>query len=107
LPLSIIAEILIFIKRHAPNAGNSTMKLRMDETLRFWVDVAYDEIKSDHDNLTKRQLIAQILRTYEERGDAMRCVDSQGKIAWKATPRFLTMLADAERDVQDELEEFP
>jgi len=27
--------------------------------------------------------------------------------AWKASPRFLTMLADAERDVQDELEDFP
>ena len=50
------------------------MKLRMDKTLKFWVDVAYDEIKSDHDNLTKRQLVAQILRQYERRGDAMRCV---------------------------------
>jgi len=28
----------------------------MDKTLRFWVDVAYEHIKSDHVNLTKRQL---------------------------------------------------
>jgi hypothetical protein len=83
------------------------MKLRMDKTLRFWVDVAYDEIKLDHIKFTKRQLVAQILRQYEERGDAMRYLDNQGKIAWKASPRFLTMLADAERDAQDELEEFP
>jgi hypothetical protein len=83
------------------------MKLRMDKTLQFWVDVAYDHIKSDHDNLTKRQLVAQILRKYEQRGDAMRCLDNQGKVAWKASPRFLTMLADAEREAQDELEEFP
>jgi hypothetical protein len=83
------------------------MKLRMDKTLRFWVDVAYDEIKADHIDLTKRQLVAQILRRYEERGDAMRCLDNQDKIAWKASPRFLTMLADAERDAQDELEGFP
>jgi hypothetical protein len=82
------------------------MKLRMDKTLRFWVDVAYDEIKSDHDNVTKRQLVAQILRQYERRGDAMRYLDSRGKISWKASPRFLTMLADAEREAQDELEEF-
>jgi hypothetical protein len=26
---------------------------------------------------------------------------------WKASPQFLTMLADAERDAQDELEDFP
>ena len=37
----------------------------------------------------------------------MRHLDNQGKIAWKASPRFLTMLADAEREAQDELEEFP
>ena len=82
------------------------MKIRMDKALRFWVDVAYDEIKSDHINLAKRQLVAQILRQYERRGHAMRCVGNQGKIAWKASPRFLTKLADAERDAQDELEDF-
>jgi hypothetical protein len=64
------------------------MKLGMDNTLRFWVDVAYEGVKSDHLKLTKRRLIAQILRQYER-------------------PRFLTKLADAERDAQDELEEFP
>ena len=83
------------------------MNFRIDATLRFWVGVAYDEIKLDHINLTRRQLIAQILRQYERRGDAMRYLDNQGKIAWKASPRFLTMLADAERDAQDELEDFP
>jgi hypothetical protein len=51
------------------------------------------------------QLVAQILRQYQERGDAMRYLDNQGKIAWKASPRFLTKLADAERDAQDELED--
>jgi hypothetical protein len=104
--LSIIADILIFIERHAPNAGNSKMKIRMDKALRFWVDVAYHEIKSNHINLTKRQLVAQILRQYERRGDAMRHLDNRGKIAWKASPRFLTKLADAKRDAQDELEDF-
>ena len=34
------------------------MKIRMDRTLQFWVDVAYDAIKSDHDNVTKQQLAA-------------------------------------------------
>jgi hypothetical protein len=83
------------------------MKLRMDKTLRFWVDVTYEHIKSHHDKLTKRQLVAQVLRKYEQRGDAMRCLSRQGKISWKASPRFLTMLADAKRDAQDDLEDFP
>jgi hypothetical protein len=79
----------------------------MDKTLRFWVEVAYDHIKLAHDDLTKRQVVAQILRKYEERGDAMRCLDNRGKVAWKATPRFLTMLADADREAEADLQDFP
>ena len=83
------------------------MKLHMDKTLRFWVDVAYDAIKSDHDNVTKQQLLAQILLQYERRGDAMRYLNGKGKIAWKASPLFLTKLADAERDAEDDLKDWP
>jgi hypothetical protein len=83
------------------------MKRRMEKTLKFWVDAAYEEIKRDHMNLTRRQLLAQILQQYERRGDAMRYLNENGKIAWKASPRFLTMLADAERDARDDLAEFP
>jgi hypothetical protein len=83
------------------------MKRRMEKTLKFSVDAAYEEIKRDHMNLTRRQLLAQILQQYERRGDALRCLDKQGKIVWKASPRFLTMLADAERDARDDLAEFP
>ncbi len=81
------------------------MKLRMDKTLRFWVDVAHDDIKSDHPDLTKGQLFAHILREYEARGDAMRHLNAKGKIAWKATPSFLNKITDAERDAQDELDD--
>ena len=81
------------------------MKLQMDKTLNFWIDVAYEAIKWDHANLTKRQLLAHILREYESRGDAMRYLNVKGKIAWKATPSFLNRIADAERDAQDELDD--
>ena len=83
------------------------MKLRMDRTLRFWVDVAYEDIKSDHHNVTKQQLLAQILRQYERRGHAMRYLNGKGKIAWKASPLFLTKLADAQWDAEDDLKDWP
>jgi hypothetical protein len=83
------------------------MKLRMDKTLQFWVDVTYEHIKRDHANLTKGQLVAHILREYERRGDAMRCLNKRGRIVWKASPRFLSMLSDAERDARDDLAEGP
>ena len=87
--------------------SDGTMKLRMDKPLRFWVDVAYDHIKTIHANLTRGQLVAQILREYERRGDALRCLNKHGRIVWKASPRFLSMLADAERDARDDLAEYP
>jgi hypothetical protein len=85
----------------------STMKFRMNKTLRFWADVAYERIKSANSQFSKRQLVAQILREYERRGDALRCLDKQGRIVWKASPRFLSMLADAERDARDDLADWP
>jgi hypothetical protein len=79
----------------------------MDKTLRFWVDAAVEHIKSDHIDLTKRQLMTKILREYERRGDAMQYLSRNGKITWKASSRFLNMLADAERDARDDLADWP
>jgi hypothetical protein len=81
------------------------MEFRLDNTLGFWINVAYEHIKSDHVNLTKRQLVAQILRDYERRGDAMRYLTVNGQIAWKASPWMLSRLADAEREVEDDMED--
>jgi hypothetical protein len=83
------------------------MKFRMDKTLRFWVGVAYEDIKSGNAELSRRQLVAHILREYERRGDAMRCLDRHGEIVWKASPRFLSMLSDAERDARDDSDDWP
>ena len=83
------------------------MKFRMDKTLRFWTDVAYEHIKSANAELSRRELVAHILREYERRGDAMRYLDKDRKIIWKASPRFLSMLSDAERDAHDDLAEWP
>ena len=83
------------------------MKLQMDEILRFWAEVACENLRSSGVNLTKRQLLAQILQQYEQRGDAMRYLNRDGKIAWKASPPFLMILADAERDARDDLTDWP
>jgi hypothetical protein len=83
------------------------MNFLMNKTLRFWVDVAYERIKSANSQFSKRQLVAQILQQYERRGDAIRYLNVNGEIAWKASPRFLMMLADAERDARDDLADWP
>ena len=81
------------------------MKLRMDKTLRFWIDVEYRHRKSHYPKLTKRQLLARILREFEGCGDAMRCLDRNGRIVWRASPSCLERLADAEREAQNDLDD--
>jgi hypothetical protein len=78
------------------------MKFRMTKVLRFWVDVEHDRIKNDHRGRLRTELIPQILREFEEAGEAMRYLNTNGEIAWKATPGMLTRLADAEQEARDD-----
>jgi hypothetical protein len=78
------------------------MKFHMSRILRFWVDVEYERIKRENVSRTRMQLLAQILRRFEKAGDAMRCLDVAGRVAWKATPDMLIRLADAEQEAKDD-----
>jgi hypothetical protein len=78
------------------------MKFRMTKVLRFWVDVEYQRTKNHSPGRSRTELIAQILREFEEAGDAMRYLNTKGEIAWKATPGMLSRLADAEQEARDD-----
>jgi hypothetical protein len=78
------------------------MRLRMSKILRFWVDCECEVQQEKHLDWARSQLLAEILRKYEEAGDAMRYLNSRGQVAWKASPRMLVRLADAEREVEDD-----
>jgi hypothetical protein len=83
------------------------MKLYMTNVLRFWVECDCPDYWAQDPGRRKSELIAQILRAYEAAGDAMRYLNADGQVAWKATPRMLTRLADAEQEASDDLAEWP
>jgi hypothetical protein len=83
------------------------MKFRMDKTLRFWVDCSYEDKRHEYASCTRAELIAEILREYECHGYTMRYLNAKDQIAWKASPWMLSRLADAEREVQDDMEDRP
>ena len=83
------------------------MQFRMSKILRFWVDVEYERIKHRATGRPRTELLAQILRKFEEAGDAMRFLNSDGRLAWKATSGMLSRLADAEQEAIDDIEECP
>jgi hypothetical protein len=86
--LPSIVATLISIERDGPCflEGETNMKFRMDQTLRFWVDCSYEDRKGEKATRTKADLIAEILRDYERCGDAVRHLNANGQIAWKASP---------------------
>jgi hypothetical protein len=78
------------------------MKIHMTKVLRFWVEVEYQGIKNHQPSRPRTQVLAQILQKFEEFGEAMRYLNTNGKIAWKATPGMLSRLADAEQEAMDD-----
>jgi hypothetical protein len=80
------------------------MKIRMSDILRFWVDVEYQRINTHCPGRPRTELIAQILRKFEEAGDAMRYLTAKGE-TWKATPGMLARLADAEQKAIDDMKD--
>ena len=83
------------------------MKFRMDKTLRFWVGCSYEDQRYENSNRTRNELIAEILFDYERSGHAMRYLNTKGQIAWKASPGMLSLLADLEREAEDDLADWP
>jgi hypothetical protein len=85
----------------------ATMKFHMTNQLRFWIDVEYEDIEDQDPGRSRTELIAKILREFEAAGDAMRFLNASGRVAWKATPRMLARLADAEQEALDDLVDWP
>jgi tRNA-binding EMAP/Myf-like protein len=82
------------------------MTILMDEILQEIVDQAYGAARlgRNGDSENREVIFAKVLAELEVAGDAMRFVDSEGRIAWKATPSLRNYLMDLQRDAEAEFE---
>jgi hypothetical protein len=82
------------------------MTIPMDEILQEIVDQAYEIARLGRNgDLPDPDLVsAEVLSELELAGDAMRYLDSEGRIAWKATPSLRDYLMDLQRDAEAEFE---
>ena len=83
------------------------MNIRMDKILREIVEQAYEEARPRRiGDFPDRELVfSDILADLESSGDAMRYLDSKGRIAWKATPDLRDYLNDLKLDAEADLED--
>jgi hypothetical protein len=83
------------------------MKFQMDRIVRELVEESWEwaRIGRDRDSVDRERVFAETLIELESQGDAMRYVDSQGRIAWKATPDLRDYLNDLKLDAEADLDD--
>jgi hypothetical protein len=82
------------------------MKILMDEILQEIVDQAYGAARlgRNGDFADPDLVSAEVLTELEVAGDAMRYVDFENRIAWRATPSLADYLTDLQRDAEAEFD---
>jgi hypothetical protein len=84
------------------------MKFRMDKIVRELVEESWEwaRLGRSRDFVDRDRVFAEALADLESQGDAMRYLNSKGRLAWKATPDLRDYLndlkLDAEADLADE-----
>lgn len=90
-----------FSELNANKIEKPAMPFRMSRRLRVWVEVETDQ--QDIAQADDRE-IAAILRSFEQRGDAVRSLNRRGQVIWKPSPQLLEELAGAEQEAETEWE---
>jgi hypothetical protein len=82
--------------------------LLMDQILTEYADQAFETARLGRKGVhTARELVsAEMLTELEAIGDAMRYPNSDGQIAWKATPQLRDYLMDLQLDAETDVEDF-
>ena len=83
------------------------MKILMDKILWEIVEQTYEEARLRRiGGFPDRDVVfAEALADLESQGDAMRYLDSKGRIAWRATPDLRDYLNDLKLDAEADLED--
>ena len=83
------------------------MPILMDQILAEYADQAYEaaRLRRNSVHTARDRVSARMLAQLEAVGDAMRYLNSDGQIAWKAMPRLRNYLMDHQLDAETDLEE--
>jgi hypothetical protein len=82
------------------------MKSLIDKILQNHIEQVFPHARPRRNcnNLDRHSVLAEILEDCEVAGDAMRCLDKKGRVAWKATPQLQSFLADLQADAEADAE---
>jgi hypothetical protein len=83
------------------------MPIPVDQVLTEYVGQAYEtaRLRRNGVHTARDRVSAEVLAQLEVQGDAMRLLDTNGQIAWKATQQFRNYLMDLQLDAEEDLED--
>lgn len=83
------------------------MPILMDKILTAYADQAYETARLGRNGAhpSHDRFFADILVDLEASGDAMRIMNAEGRIAWRATPKLHSYLIDIWLDAEADLED--
>jgi len=81
-----------------------TTNFHMDKIIRELVEESWewDRLGRTGDFVDKNRVFSETLVELESEGDAMRFLDSRGRICWKATPQLRDYLSDLRSDALED-----
>jgi hypothetical protein len=81
-----------------------TKPILLDKILAEYADQAFESARLRRNGIrtARDRISAQMLAELEAVGDAMRYLNSDGQIAWKATPQLRSYLMDLQLDAVEE-----
>lgn len=82
------------------------MKIHIHKSLQAYLDEAFYEARLRRNGAVRNRnaVLGEILAEAEATGEAMRYLDKNGRIAWKATPQLREHLADLRADAEADAE---
>ena len=98
----------ILVQQNVDVITSKPGEILMDKILRQYVDQVYETARLRRNGVrtTRDLVLSAMLADFEAAGDAMRYVNSRGRIAWKATPQLRNYLMDLQLDAEADLAEF-
>ena len=87
--------------------GTKRHKIRTDKIIRELVEESWElaRLGRDRDFVDRDLVFSDTLIDLESEGDAMRYLDSRGRICWRATPDLRDHIKNLRLDAEEELNE--
>jgi hypothetical protein len=75
-------------------------QILLAKSLKQWIDYQVEAELAQDNEVRRDQVVLSVLAEFLRHGNAERYLRSDGKLGFRATPRFLESVTESERDAE-------